>query len=87
LASAPRHLAEELLAGPVRGRLGEVLGLRALLPIVRVRSRMQPIAVLNADAKAVVRLELERPKSRAKGRAPTALAPRLRARPVLGYDT
>jgi CHAD domain-containing protein len=87
VASAPRHLAVELPAGPVRDALGEVLGVRALLPIVRVRSRTQPIAVLNGDAKTVVRLELERAEVSGEGRASTALAPRLRARPVLGYDT
>jgi CHAD domain-containing protein len=87
LASAPPHLAEELPAGPVRDSLGEVLGVRALLPIVRVRSRTRPIAVLNGDAKTVVRLELERAEVAGEGRAPTALAPRLRVRPVLGYDT
>jgi CHAD domain-containing protein len=87
VASAPRHLAMELPAGPVRDSLGEVLGVRALLPIVRVRSRTQPIAVLNGDAKTVVRLELEQAEVAGEGRAPTALAPRLRARPVLGYGT
>jgi CHAD domain-containing protein len=86
VACAPRHLAEELPAGPVRNRLREVLGVRALLPIVRVRSRTRRVAVLNGDAKTVVRLELERAEVAGDGRAPTALAPRLRVRPVLGYD-
>ncbi len=86
VASAPRHLADELPAGPVRDRLAEVIGVRALLPIVRVRSRTRPVAVLNDDAKTVVRLELEEAEVTADGRARAALAPRLTVRPVLGYD-
>jgi CHAD domain-containing protein len=86
VASAPRHLVEELPAGPVRDRLAGVLGVRALLPLVRVRSRMRPLAVLNGDAKTVVRLEVEQGEVVADGRRRAALAPRLRVRPVLGYD-
>jgi CHAD domain-containing protein len=86
VASGPRHLAAELPDGPVRDRLAEVLGVRALLPIVRVRSRMRPMSVLNGDAKTVVRLELEQAEVAGDGRPRTPLAPRLRVRPVLGYD-
>jgi CHAD domain-containing protein len=86
VASAPRHLAGELPAGPVRDRLAEVIGVRALLPIVRVRSRTRPVAVLNDDAKTVVRLELEEAEVSVDGRPRAALAPRLTVRPVLGYD-
>jgi CHAD domain-containing protein len=86
VAPAPRHLVEELPPGPVRDRLAQVLGVRALLQIVRVRSRTWPVDVLNADAKTVVRLELEHAEVAGDGRARAALAPRVRARPVLGYD-
>jgi CHAD domain-containing protein len=86
VASAPRHLAEDLPPGPVRDRLAEVIGVRALLPIVRVRSRTRPVAVLNDDAKTVVRLVLEEAEAAADGHARAALAPRLIVRPVLGYD-
>jgi CHAD domain-containing protein len=86
VASAQRHLAEELPEGPVRDRLAQVIGVRALLPIVRVRSRTRPVAVLNGDAKTVVRLELEEAEVAADARAHAALAPRLTVRPVLGYD-
>jgi CHAD domain-containing protein len=86
VAAAPRHLAAELPAGPVRDRLAEVIGVRALLPIVRVRSRTRPVAVLNEDAKTVVRLELEEAEVAADGRPRAELAPRLMVRPVLGYD-
>ena len=58
---------------------------RALLPAVRVRSVVQSLAVLNDDAKTVVRLALERAEAVVGGeRVP--LAPRLSVQPVLGYD-
>ena len=86
LAPAARHLAGELPAGPVRDRLAPVLGVRALLPLVRVRSRTQSLAVLNRDAKTVVRLEVEEGQVVGDGRKPVALPPRLWVQPVLGYD-
>ncbi|MET0510498.1 MAG: CHAD domain-containing protein [Thermoleophilaceae bacterium] len=86
VAPAARHLANELPAGPLRDRLAPVLGVRALLPLVRVRSRTQSLAVLNRDAKTVVRLELEEGQVVGDGRKPVALPPRLRVQPVLGYD-
>jgi CHAD domain-containing protein len=82
---ARRHLAGELPAGAVRDRLAPVLEERALLPAVRVRSAVRALAVLDGDAKTVVRLEVEHPELVAmSGRV--ALAPRLALRPVLGYD-
>ncbi|NDU79510.1 hypothetical protein GWI34_44050, partial [Actinomadura sp. DSM 109109] len=81
VALAARHLAGELPAGPVRDRLAAVLGVRALLPLVRVRSRTRSLAVLNRDAKTVVRLEVEQSQVIRDGRQPKALAPRLRAQP------
>jgi CHAD domain-containing protein len=84
-ARAPRYLAEELPAGPLRDRLAGVLEERALLPAVRVRSRVRPLAVINGDAKTVVRLTIERAEAVVGGhRVP--LAPRLSVQPVLGYD-
>ncbi len=84
--SAPRHLVPELPAGPLRERLAGVLEERALLPIVRVRSTLQSLAVLNGDAKTVVRLTIERPEAVAGAGRRVPLAPRLSVRPVLGYD-
>jgi CHAD domain-containing protein len=84
VAVAKRYLAEELPGGPLRDRLAPALGVRALLPLVRVRSRTRSLAVLNQDAKTVVRLELEDAEVVGNGGAP--LAPRLRVQPVLGYD-
>ena len=83
---ARRHLVPELPAGPLRERLAGVLEERALLPIVRVRSTVQPLAVLNGDAKTVVRLTIERPEVVAGERRRVPLAARLSVRPVLGYD-
>jgi CHAD domain-containing protein len=83
---APRALVSELPAGPVRERLAGVLEERALLPRVRVRSTLQPIAVVNGDEKTVVRLVLERPEAvLGRGRR-VPLTPRLTVQPVLGYD-
>jgi CHAD domain-containing protein len=83
---APRYLVEELPAGPVRDRLGGVLEERALLPVVRVRSAVQPLAVVNGDAKTVVRLVLEHPEAVLGSRRRVPLAPRVSVEPVLGYD-
>jgi CHAD domain-containing protein len=82
--AAERYLAHDLPPGPLRDRLAPALGVRALLPLVRVRSRTRSLAVLNRDAKTVVRLELEDAEVVANGGA--RLAPRLRVQPVLGYD-
>ncbi len=73
-------------AGVEHGRSPEdevrkAAGIRALLPLARVKSRIEPFAVLNEDAKTVVRLEVERPRV-----GTVALPPRLRVVPVLGYD-
>jgi CHAD domain-containing protein len=83
---AKRHLSQELPPGAVRDRLEPVLEERALLPAVRVRSALQPLAVVDGDGKTVVRLEMEHPELVAAGDGRTALAARLSLRPVLGYD-
>jgi CHAD domain-containing protein len=63
LASAPATAAKRLFAAdlpePLRDRLADVIEMRALTPIARVRARRQAIAVLNEDAKTVVRLLVE----------------------------
>ena len=86
IARAKRHLVEELPEGAVRERLAPVLEERALLPAVRVRSSVQPLAVVDGDAKSVVRLEIEHPALIGTGGKAVALTPRLEVRPVLGYD-
>jgi CHAD domain-containing protein len=85
VAPAPRHLACELPPGPLRRRLADVLEMRALVPVVRVRSAVVPVAVLNDDAKTVVRLVIERAEAVAASRR-VPLVPRLVVEPVLGYD-
>jgi CHAD domain-containing protein len=83
---AKRHLADELPPGAVRERLEPVLEERALLPAVRLRSALQPLAVVDSDAKTVVRLEIEHPELVGANGGRVALTPRLALRPVLGYD-
>ncbi|HKG62972.1 MAG TPA: CHAD domain-containing protein [Solirubrobacteraceae bacterium] len=83
---ARRHLATELPDGALRERLAPVLEERALLPAVRVRSSVQTLAVLGAEAKTVARIELERPELVRDGGERMPLAARLSLRPVLGYD-
>src|SRR5215218_2050283 len=61
VAPRVRHVAAgELPPGVVRDRLAGVLGARALLRGVRVRSSVQAMSVVDGDAKTVVRLSLER---------------------------
>ena len=83
---AKRHLATELPDGALRERLAPVLEERALLPVVRVRSSVQTLAVLGAEAKTVARIELEQPELVRDGGERMPLAARLSLRPVLGYD-
>ena len=83
--AAKRYLVGELADGPVRRRLAEVLEMRALVPVVRLRSSVLPLAVLNGDAKTVVRLAIERAEA-VDGSRHVPLAPRLAVEPVLGYD-
>jgi CHAD domain-containing protein len=83
---AERYLVGELPPGPLRERLAGVLEERALLPAVRLRSTVRPLAVLNDDAKTVVRLILEHAEAVVGSRGPVPLAPRLTVQPVLGYD-
>jgi CHAD domain-containing protein len=84
--AAKRYLATELPPGPLRDRLAPALGVRALLPLVRVRSRTHALDVLNRDAKTVVRMELEDVELVDGARGGVRLGPRLRLKPVLGYD-
>ncbi len=86
LGRAARVLVDDLPPGPLRERLAGVLEERALLPLVRVRSVVQPLAVLDDDAKSVVRLAIESPEAVLPDRKRVRIAPRLSVRPVLGYD-
>jgi hypothetical protein len=78
---APARAFAHELPAPLRAELAGVIDVRALTPIARGRSREQRLAVLNEDAKTVVRLTVAAPAVRG-----AALEGRLRVAPVRGYD-
>jgi CHAD domain-containing protein len=78
---APAVALGAIPRGPLRERLAPVLEERALIPLARVRSRILRAAVLNNDAKTVVRLTVEHPVVDG-----TALPGRLVVEPVRGYE-
>ena len=82
---AVRLLASALPAGPLREQLGPVIEMRAVTPIVKVRSRLLPVNVLDDIGKIVVRLRVEEAAVVA-GEQRIALRARLQLIPVLGYD-
>jgi hypothetical protein len=81
-ASPRRGAAGRARAHAAGGRAGRP----RVVALVRIRGRVQPLAVLNRDTKTVVRLSLEHADTVVRGREPIALAPRLSVQPVLGYD-
>ena len=76
--TAARRLFDHDLPDALRERLADVIEMRALTPVARVQTRRTPVAVLNSDAKTVVRLTVEEHPS---------LQTRLRATAVRGYDS
>ncbi len=78
--------ALELPAGRLREALTPVCGIRALLPLVHVHSRMRALSVLDDERKTVVRMMLEQPAMVSSSSRHTALRPRLRLAAVRGYD-
>jgi CHAD domain-containing protein len=77
-ASAPKRLlARDLEAGPLRAALEDLIDVRALLPVARIRTRDRPLDVLDGERKTVVRLCLQEPDG---------LHPRLQVTGVRGYD-
>lgn len=80
--------AWDLPEGPVRDRLEPVLGVRRLLPLLEIRSRIQPLLLLNADDETVARLLLEDNRFRDPTRDREGpLGARIRLLPVRGYKT
>jgi CHAD domain-containing protein len=77
-------LIDAVPAGLVAERLRPVVGIRALLPMARVRSEVGEWRVLNGDDKTVVRAYVD--QTRTAGVNGTALPGRLRLVPVRGYD-
>ena len=83
-----RVLLADLPDGPLRERLAPIVEMRALTPVVRVRSRLLPVNVLDDEGKIVVRLQAEEPTVlAAPGPAEKlALRARLNVVGVRGYD-
>jgi hypothetical protein len=82
---AQRLFATDLPAGELRARLAPVVEMRALTPLVRVRSRWLPVNVLDDIGKIVVRLRVEEPAAQAGGAAPVPVAARLHVTGVRGF--
>ncbi|MEA3274880.1 MAG: CHAD domain-containing protein [Pseudomonadota bacterium] len=79
--------AWDLPPGPLRERVQPVLGVRRLLSLVEVRSRVQTLRLLNDDDKTVARLSLEESRFNDPSREREGpLALRLRLTPVKGYE-
>jgi CHAD domain-containing protein len=86
LASAPdRMLPLELDDGPMRDELVEVVGVRALLARVRVRTRLLGVDVLDDRDKIVVRMAVLEPAVVASEQRSITLRTRLRLAGVRGY--
>jgi CHAD domain-containing protein len=87
--AAPRPNAplspSTLAPGPLRDALCDVCGIRVLLALVQVHSRVRPMRVLDDERKTVVRIRLEEPELVSNG-ADTMLRPRVRLGAVRGYD-
>ncbi len=83
---APRwpSLVSQLPAGPVRELVEPVAGVRALCPVVRATSQVTELRALNADAKTVARLAVDRMSVTFPARA--LLPARLTLIPVRGYS-
>jgi CHAD domain-containing protein len=85
-----RVLLGDLADGPLRERLAPIVEMRALTPVVRVRSRLLPVNVLDDEGKIVVRLQAEEPTASSAPARPGAEKLALRARlnvvGVRGYD-
>ena len=89
LATPPPRMplfAADLELGPLRDSLRELTEVRALLPLVQVRSRERRMSVLDGEQKTVVRLALEETSLAGEGGKTSTLRPRLRITPVRGYD-
>jgi CHAD domain-containing protein len=87
LPAAPRPrwpaLVTQLPAGTLRDAVAPAAGIRALLPIARAVSTVGELQALNADAKTIARLAVDRMAVTFPARA--AVPPRLTLVPVRGY--
>jgi len=80
------RFAQHLPRGAMRDRLAPLMSMRALLPVVEVKTRVVTLRVLDDEEKTVLRIALEEGQSRApKTAALRALPVRVRLLPVRGY--
>ena len=83
----PRRLfTGDLPPGDLRDLAAPIVEMRALMPIVRIHTRLEPLRVLDGDAKTVVRLVLEEPALVGAAGRRTRLRTRLHVTGVRGYD-
>jgi CHAD domain-containing protein len=78
--------AAELPSGALQQTVLSFCGVRALLPLVQVHSRVRMLRVLDGERKTVVRMSLEQPAVISGSSARKPLRPRVRIVPVRGYD-
>lgn len=79
-------LAHELEPGPLREALVGAIGVRALLPVSKVRTRVHGLDVLDEVEKTVVRVALEQPELAAGSGGEGRFRPRVRVTGVRGYE-
>jgi CHAD domain-containing protein len=84
--NARKLMASDLPWGGLRDVLAPIVQMRALTPIARIRSRLQPLRVLDGETKTVVRLMLEEPSLMGAGGTRTPLGQRLHLDGVRGYE-
>jgi CHAD domain-containing protein len=75
---------DALPAGPLREQIEPVVGVRALLPVARATSRLSERRAVNADAKTIARLGVDRMSVTFPARA--VAPPRLTLTAVRGYQ-
>ncbi len=86
LSEAPPPKIEDWPQGAVKYALRDVCGLRALLPLVELEGRAEHFAVLNADAKTVCRLAIERWSVAVRNKSNNEiLSCRIRISPMRGW--
>ncbi len=84
--AVPRFV-RDLPPGTFRTRLESVMGVRALLPVVTLKSRLQVVDALNNDGKTVIRISLESNTVNSLDASQGVTLPdRVVVMPVKGYD-
>jgi CHAD domain-containing protein len=84
---APRwpRLLDVIPAGPLRDRLGPVVGIRALLPLARAEGTLTMLRVLDREQKTIARITVD--IAALTGPVKGTLPPRLVIVPVRGYQS